>query len=73
LPIEQFSAIVTLLPTIEVQLSEQGVEVPRPEYDGDRSRVQPDTAEQRDDEDDLVANVEGKKSNIEATSDEDDE
>lgn len=34
MPVEQFSALVTLLPSIEKALRAQGIEVPRPDYGG---------------------------------------
>ena len=67
--LEQYSAFVKLLPQIEVALKKDGASVPRPNYDGDVTLT--------DDGDSVDKNGgqdEGgfmKKSNIDATSDED--
>lgn len=62
--LEQYSAFVQLLPQIETTLKKDGVNVPRPDYEGDNTMI-------NDAEDD---NEDGpsKKANINATSDEDD-
>lgn len=64
MPIDQFSAFVKLLPSIEQALKAQGASLPRPEYSGDADR--PDNAGDED-----TASI--SKQNIEATSDEESE
>ncbi|KAL4949147.1 PC4-domain-containing protein [Aspergillus filifer] len=70
LPIDQFSALLTLLPEIESALQEKGVPVPRPSY------VDVGTGSGGNDEDlldkiDELSESCPSKKNIEATSDED--
>jgi hypothetical protein len=71
LPVEQYNALLTLLPQIEGKLSEKGHEVPRPEY-GASANDQTAAKNDQDDEDEEEAD-DPKKSNIEATSDEDED
>ena len=58
--IDQYSAFIAIMPQIEALLSQKGETVPRPSFDG----AAPSASEDDDDEGDP------KKSNIEATSDE---
>ncbi|KIW10979.1 hypothetical protein PV08_10278 [Exophiala spinifera] len=61
--IEQYSALIGLMPQIEGLLRERGEKVPRPKYD----ESAPTDSLQDDEEPETVAD---KKANIEATSDE---
>ncbi|OQD79579.1 hypothetical protein PENANT_c048G08273 [Penicillium antarcticum] len=63
LPMDQFSALITLLPRLEQALKEIGETLPRPTYLGTPSEG--DTQEHSD------SNRSPSKQNIEATSDED--
>jgi hypothetical protein len=64
--IEQYSAIIRLMPQIEAALGTKGEIVPRPNYDG--------TAGVKHDDDAGGENDEGpKKANIEATSEEEED
>lgn len=70
MPIDQFSALIKLLPDIEQALKEQDESLPRPVYSGGTGR--PDNAS--DEEQDKAAKgVSPSKQNIEATSDEESE
>ncbi|KAL2811167.1 transcriptional Coactivator p15-domain-containing protein [Aspergillus granulosus] len=70
LPVDQFSALMTLLPDIETALQEKGVSVPRPNYTGQGAASGGD--EEEDSTDELSAPGPTRK-NIEATSDEDED
>jgi hypothetical protein len=62
--LDQFSALIKLLPDIEQAVKKQGESLPRPAYTG--------AVEQVDAEDDQeTSNASPSKQNIEATSDED--
>ncbi|GAD98302.1 RNA polymerase II transcriptional coactivator, putative [Paecilomyces variotii No. 5] len=67
MPIDQFSAFISVLPQIESVLHEKGVVVPRPEYDESGEEVEGDK-----DTSSKEAAVMGR-SNIEETSEEEDE
>ena len=67
MPIEQFSVLITLLPSIETALLAQGIEIPRPEYGGVKERV--GAEEEGEDEGEEDGNGSGKK-NFEETSEE---
>jgi hypothetical protein len=69
---DQFSALVTLLPDIETALQEKGVSIPRPHYVGQGATSSADEEEEEDSTDELSAPGPPRK-NIEATSDEDEE
>lgn len=72
MPIDQYSAFVKLLPLIENELVKKGEKVPRPEYNGQVLNE----GVVREEEDLSDAGDESgvpKKSNIEATSDEDED
>jgi hypothetical protein len=69
MPIDQFSAFVELLPQIEKELVRKGEAVPRPHYDRPVKEDGEGKGESLPDVDD--DNGGPKKSNIEATSDED--
>ncbi|CAF9914937.1 MAG: hypothetical protein GOMPHAMPRED_008334 [Gomphillus americanus] len=62
LPLDQFSALVSLLPQIEEQLQSQGDKLPRPEYGADKAMADGDAAA-----DTAAPN---RKANHEETSDE---
>ncbi|KAJ5150982.1 RNA polymerase II transcriptional coactivator KELP [Penicillium canariense] len=68
--IEQFSALVELLPDLEQTLQQRGESLPRPVYSGAASQVddEGDKEQSRPDKD-----ASPSKQNIEATSDEDSE
>ncbi len=70
MPMDQFSAFVELLPQIEKELTKKGEKVPRPLYDGVKEEG---GVEEEADSDEDGENGAPKKSNIEATSDEDEE
>ena len=69
MPLDQYSAFIELLPQIEKELGKNGGIVPRPQYEGQPSEERDARKEEESevDEDNGVP----KKSNIEATSDED--
>jgi hypothetical protein len=68
LPVDQFAALVSVLPDIEQALKESGESLPRPVYstEGDRS-------DEAKEEQDTADNQSPSKQNIEATSDEESE
>ncbi|KAJ5503096.1 ssDNA-binding transcriptional regulator [Penicillium fimorum] len=68
MPVEQFAAIVSILPEIELALRENGESLPRPVYSAEGG--QSDKGEQGQDHSD---NQSPSKQNIEATSDEESE
>lgn len=68
MPIEQFSAFVSLLPEIESVLHEKGIVVPRPEYNESGEKVEADKGNS-----DTKDAASTGRSNIEETSDEDEE
>ena len=63
--VEQYSALIAIMPQIERLLSQKGESVPRPNFEGT-----PQDAARDDDDEDADADEEEKKANIEATSDE---
>ncbi|KAJ5815289.1 hypothetical protein N7474_007066 [Penicillium riverlandense] len=67
MPVDQFAALVTLLPEIEQSLTQQGQSLPRPNYSGDGDGNRGDSEDMEQD------NLKPDKQNIEATSDEDSE
>lgn len=64
--LEQYSAFIRLLPQIEATLKKSGAIVPRPEYIGDDTLADDAEGDADEDEGGFI-----KKSNIDATSDED--
>ncbi len=66
--IEQYSALINLMPQIEAMLSAKGESVPRPNYDGTAHAEM--GGDDDDDDDDEAEDDDPKKANIEATSDE---
>ena len=70
MPVDQFSAFVELLPQIEKELAKKGEKVPRPQYDGVKKE---EDVKQELESDDDGGNSRPKRSNIEATSDEDED
>jgi hypothetical protein len=78
MPVDQYSAFVELLPLIEKELVKKGENVPRPEYNVHiRKEGVVGEEEEEGEEEDLsdVGDESGmpKKSNIEATSDEEED
>ncbi|KAL3456321.1 transcriptional Coactivator p15-domain-containing protein [Aspergillus heterothallicus] len=71
LPVEQFSALLTLLPDIEAALKEKGVPIPRPNYV--EQVATSDVDEEEEDSTDELSAPGPTRRNIEATSDEDEE
>ncbi|KAL5364571.1 transcriptional Coactivator p15-domain-containing protein [Aspergillus floccosus] len=69
LPIDQYYALLTVLPDIEVALKEHGESVPRPDYADSAGQESNDKEEGEEDGSD--AEDSHSKKNIEATSDED--
>ncbi|KAL4986858.1 transcriptional Coactivator p15-domain-containing protein [Aspergillus falconensis] len=69
LPIDQFSALLTLLPEIETALQEKGVSVPRPNYIDQGTNSDGDDKEE--DSTDELSRARPSRKNIEATSEED--
>ena len=66
--LEQYSALVSILPQIEEALVAKGEKVPRPDYSGVSSEQQGQDLN----DDDNEAELKSTKANIEATSDEED-
>jgi hypothetical protein len=64
--LEQYSILINLLPQIETSLKEAGAKVPRPKYYEDDTLIDDTEENSKDDESGFL-----KKSNIDATSDED--
>ncbi|KAL4997775.1 transcriptional Coactivator p15-domain-containing protein [Aspergillus recurvatus] len=69
LPIDQFSALLTLLPEIETALQEKGVSIPRPNYTNQGTNSDIDYKEE--DPTGELSRARPSRENIEATSDED--
>jgi hypothetical protein len=67
LPIEQFKTFLSLLPQLIDTLEEHGVEIEKPKFSSSARTVD---AESENDEDEVVK---PRKSNIETTSDEDED
>lgn len=67
--LEQYSTFVQLLPQIETALQRDGFSVPRPNYDKDETLVDDGEAGDMNGQDNEGGIA--KKSNIDATSDED--
>jgi hypothetical protein len=70
LPVEQYSALLQLLPQIEKSLVEKSQDVPRPDYG---APVPKESSEDDDEDEDDEDDNEPAKKNIEATSDEDED
>ena len=70
MPMDQYSAFLELLPQIEKELAKKGERVVRPQYDRQVEKEEEDVADEEPeiDESNLVS-----KSNIEATSDEEED
>lgn len=64
--VEQFSAVVSVLPQLENALADRDEHLPRPNYEGKPPPALDGVDDDEDDDD-----VEDKKPNFEATSDED--
>ncbi|KKY23039.1 putative rna polymerase ii transcriptional [Phaeomoniella chlamydospora] len=67
---EVYAALIDLLPEIETALKENGENVPRPEYNIPSPEKAGADDEEAESTDELSAEERGKKSNFEATSDE---
>ena len=65
--VEQYTALIQIMPQIERVLKSQGEKVPRPNYDGSASAGDDESNEEGEDRDEEME----RKPNIEATSDED--
>ncbi|KIW27909.1 uncharacterized protein PV07_07606 [Cladophialophora immunda] len=65
--IEQYSALIEIMPQIENVLKSQGEKIPRPDYDGNAPAGDDESDEEGADGDEEM----DRKPNIEATSDED--
>ncbi len=76
MPLDQFSALIDLLPHIETVLKAKGAELPRPDYQGlppaDDAKNGEDLAEDESKDQVPEGDNEVVKKNFEATSDEDD-
>ncbi|KAJ5143100.1 ssDNA-binding transcriptional regulator [Penicillium bovifimosum] len=68
LPVDQFAALISILPDIEQVLKESGESVPRPVYS-----TEGDQSDKGKEEQDIADNKSPSKQNIEATSDEESE
>lgn len=68
MPVDQFAALVKLLPTIEQALEAQGESLPRPVYSG-----RPNVASDEEHDSKAGLGMNASKQNIEATSDEESE
>ena len=64
--VEQYSALIGIMPQIEELLKRQGEKVPRPDYSRS-AHIEPD---ENGEEEDDGEKMDAKKANIEATSDE---
>jgi hypothetical protein len=71
LPIEQFQTFLSLLPQVLDELEEKGVEIVRPKFGA--STTKKATEDSNDEEEVDAKPKKPKKSNIEATSDEDED
>ncbi len=76
MPVEQYAALVRLLPHIETVLEQKGEKVPRPEYEEQSTteeKVKVDKADEdaNDEETGMKPSDSIGKKNFEATSDED--
>lgn len=79
--IEQYSALVDLMPQIEKTLEKKGQQVPRPQYESTASAAPAADQEERDqgepeaeeEEEDVKPETKYGKRNIEATSDEEED
>ncbi|KAG9780450.1 hypothetical protein KCU88_g3742, partial [Aureobasidium melanogenum] len=69
--LEQYSALIGIMPQIEELLKQQGESVPRPDYSGTGSTPSTSAANNGADEDQEETARTSQKANIEATSDED--
>jgi hypothetical protein len=69
LTIEQYSALINVLPQLEHEIQEKGESVPRPDYSG-AAPVPPPKENQQENSDEDTDDV--KKANFEATSEEED-
>jgi len=67
MPVDQFSALITLLPDIEQALKERGESLPRPTYPSDAGQPDKGNVEEPG------RTASPSKQNIEATSDEESE
>ena len=72
MPMDQYSALIQLLPQIEKELVKKGEKVPRPRYD-EQVKEEDDVVEDEEDSEVDEGNGLPKKSNIDATSDEDED
>ncbi|KAI9877388.1 MAG: hypothetical protein M1830_004038 [Pleopsidium flavum] len=78
MPLEQYGALITLLPAIETVLSEKGEKVPRPDYTSQAAAKDDESAGEEDEVNDLKEEGEPdgngvSKKNFEATSDEEED
>lgn len=76
LTVEQFTALVAVLPGIEAVLSDRGVSIPRPAYERDKDKTEVDAVDDDEDDDDADESSNGKqkkKPNFEETSDEEED
>lgn len=71
MPVDQFAALVKLLPDIEQALEKQGESLPRPEYSNMTGQTAGGSDEELEGNQDKEASP--SKQNIEATSDEESE
>ncbi len=75
--LEQYSALIDVMPQIERALNKQGEKVPRPNYDdaanGTGKEDSSNGGEDVDDDDDDDQRPDSRKANIEATSDEEED
>ncbi|KIV96548.1 hypothetical protein PV10_00398 [Exophiala mesophila] len=70
--VEQYSALVDIMPQIEETLAKMGNQVPRPDYSGKAGLVKPRNDKDDDDDDDDGAQKTKTKANFDSTSDEED-
>jgi len=76
MPVDQFAALVSLLPEIDKALAAKGVELPRPLYDavsngGAAGKVDDAEDEPANEGDEAEDDEKPKRANYEATDDED--
>lgn len=64
--IEQYSALIQIMPQLDELLTSKGEKLPRPDYNGNAADMDDDDDDEENEEDE-----ESEKANIDATSDED--
>ncbi len=55
MPVEQYAALVRLLPHIETVLKQKGEKVPRPEYEGQSTAEETNEVDKDDEDEEIVS------------------